>query len=170
MSGYYGYSMSNNAVEAYMRGEKPISRWTKAEILEAVSEIDADKAILLKKVPLHALKKHFLVRTSWHHTSLLYNETDFYSIDEGAVETLTPELVQMYQQEVKPKAEIQTFRGDIHFLEWYGTRRHPRTTEKVLADVNIKRRGMFYYVSDDNGTCLLKKKIDSNGTWIDKKH
>jgi len=29
MSGYDGYSMSNNAVDAYENGEKPISKWTK---------------------------------------------------------------------------------------------------------------------------------------------
>ena len=30
-SGYNGYSMSNRAVEAYYNGEKPLSKWTKAE-------------------------------------------------------------------------------------------------------------------------------------------
>lgn len=33
MAGYYGYSMSNNAVEAYENGEMPISKWTKKEIV-----------------------------------------------------------------------------------------------------------------------------------------
>lgn len=27
-AGYYGFSMSNNAVEAYDSGEMPISKWT----------------------------------------------------------------------------------------------------------------------------------------------
>lgn len=34
MAGYYGYSMSNNAVEAYKSGEKPFSKWTKTEIIK----------------------------------------------------------------------------------------------------------------------------------------
>lgn len=29
MAGYSGYSMSNNAVDAYESGEKPRSKWTK---------------------------------------------------------------------------------------------------------------------------------------------
>lgn len=36
MSGYCGYSMSNNAVEAYRSGEKPKSKWTKREIIEEI--------------------------------------------------------------------------------------------------------------------------------------
>lgn len=33
MAGYNGFSMSNNAVAAYEDGEKPLSKWTKANIL-----------------------------------------------------------------------------------------------------------------------------------------
>lgn len=33
MAGYQGYSMSNNAVQAYKQGEKPRSKWTKAEVV-----------------------------------------------------------------------------------------------------------------------------------------
>ena len=32
MAGYCGYSMSNNAVDAYNSGEKPISKWKKQDI------------------------------------------------------------------------------------------------------------------------------------------
>lgn len=32
MAGYNGFSMSNNAVAAYEDGEKPLSKWTKADI------------------------------------------------------------------------------------------------------------------------------------------
>ena len=32
MAGYCGYSMSNNAVDAYNNGEKPISKWKKQDI------------------------------------------------------------------------------------------------------------------------------------------
>lgn len=36
-SGYFGWSMSRNAVAAYEDGEKPRSKWTKAAILAAVA-------------------------------------------------------------------------------------------------------------------------------------
>ena len=36
MAGYNGFSMSNNAVEAYENGEKPLSKWRKSDILETI--------------------------------------------------------------------------------------------------------------------------------------
>ena len=38
MAGYNGWSMSNNAIEAYENGEKPLSKWTKTDIFEAIEE------------------------------------------------------------------------------------------------------------------------------------
>ena len=38
MAGYNGWSMSNNAVAAYEDGEKPLSKWTKADIFDAIKE------------------------------------------------------------------------------------------------------------------------------------
>ncbi len=40
MSGYSGYSMSNNAVDAYESGEKPRSKWTKKVLLSAIFSIE----------------------------------------------------------------------------------------------------------------------------------
>lgn len=37
MSGYNGFSMSNNAVSAYENGLKPYSKWTKCDILDCLS-------------------------------------------------------------------------------------------------------------------------------------
>lgn len=34
--GYIGYSMSVRAAEAYQSGEKPLSKWSKSDILAAV--------------------------------------------------------------------------------------------------------------------------------------
>lgn len=36
MAGYDGYSMSNNAREAYEYGYMPKSKWTKATMIEAI--------------------------------------------------------------------------------------------------------------------------------------
>jgi len=38
MSGYKGYSMSNNAIAAYNEGEKPKSKWTKTEIVREIEK------------------------------------------------------------------------------------------------------------------------------------
>lgn len=93
MAGYKGYSMSNNAVDAYMSGEKPISKWTKQEVVVYVQEIRPDLIDELKKLRKDELFELVLRRSSWHHTSMYYNETDFYKIDEEAIENITAEKI-----------------------------------------------------------------------------
>jgi len=166
-SGYNGYSMSNRAVEAYSNGEKPLSKWTKAEIISAVSEFDSDKAELLKSVKALTLKEKVLCCSSWHHTSSRYNKTNFYRIDEDFVNGLTEEdIAEMALTKRDVKKESKTYKGDIFYLEWSGTRNYPKAEEKCLNNVNIEERGSFYYVTDDAGNKLLKKKIGSNGTRV----
>lgn len=69
MAGYKGYSMSNNAVSAYEDGEKPLSKWTKTEIIESLPILNADVKSGLKKMTAEQIKREFLYRSSWHHTS-----------------------------------------------------------------------------------------------------
>ncbi len=90
-NGYDGYSMSNNAREAYENGEMPLSKWSKAEIINAISEINPD--INCSKIFLEVLKEKFLEKKSWHHTSKFYNETDFYALNEDYVRKLTQDEV-----------------------------------------------------------------------------
>ncbi|MDO5835630.1 MAG: hypothetical protein Q4P17_03905 [Methanobacterium sp.] len=85
MAGYKGYSMSNNAVTAYESGEKPFSKWTKSDIIETLisdlkgsSKTEIESA--LKKRTSSELKNQFLKKSSWHHTSKMYNRTDFYDV------------------------------------------------------------------------------------------
>ena len=90
MAGYNGYSMSNNAVQAYEQGERPYSRWTKKAFFEEI-----EKMIAFGDLPetvredLAGMKvddlKAFLSRSSWHHTSAKYNKTDFYSISDKKI-------------------------------------------------------------------------------------
>ena len=65
MSGYRGYSMSNNAFEAYLNDEMPLSRWLKTNLIEAIEDVLEDKAniVKFKKLTVKQLKKHFLTRT-----------------------------------------------------------------------------------------------------------
>ena len=92
MAGYNGFSMSNNAVAAYEDGEKPLSKWTKADIFGAIEEQEVElKCSIekLKKLPVKVLKEICLIYSSWHHTSNHYNKTDFYSLDVDRIENLT---------------------------------------------------------------------------------
>lgn len=88
MSGYCGYSMSNNAIDAYDSGEKPISKFNKKDLEELKTfliecKINEEKALhCVKKLTVKKMKEWLKLsgRSSWHHTSKMYNVTDFYSI------------------------------------------------------------------------------------------
>ena len=168
-SGYSGYSMSNRAVEAYNSGERPLSKWTKKDIISVIGELDPRKAELFSKLSLSALKENVLVCSSWHHTSTYFNRTDFYEVDETYIETITEnEILELVDKNKKNKKEntSNAYKGSISYLEWLGSRKHPKAKEVCLENVNIEERGCFYYVTDDTGKELLKKKIGSNGTTV----
>lgn len=102
MAGYCGWSMSNNAVDAYDNGEMPISKWSKKAIIKRIEEAIDDGDIELqcsfdelKKLPLEFLKSDCLRYSSWHHTSKFYNETDFYSLDIDSINEMTDEYLNM---------------------------------------------------------------------------
>lgn len=162
MAGYNGFSMSNNAVAAYEDGEKPLSKWTKADVLEAIKEQEIElKCSIekLKKLPVKVLKEICLTYSSWHHTSNHYNKTDFYSLDVDRIENLTDdkieELLLDYKAGKKAESKPSEERWECAFLEWSGTRKHPVATE-VIEEGIIK--GNWFYRKDGS-----KKKTTANG-------
>lgn len=168
MAGYYGYSMSNNAVEAYSNGEKPLSKWTKTEIIEEVGCLIKNNAVTptfsftkLEKAPAPVVKELCLSHTSWHHTSNHYNKTDFYSFDKENLERLTDEKIERYikdyrrEQDTKKNAKSKEEKWQCNFLEWSGTRKHPKAT--VCTEVGVIK-GNWFYRSDGS-----KKSINANG-------
>ena len=147
MAGYNGYSMSNNAVDAYNNGEMPLSKWTKAAILEAVhTAVDDGEAVinfdldLLKKVKVAELKEFLLYKSSWHHTSSRYNRTDFYSLDVDRLEELMTEDVLKMSEKKTEKS---------------GSHRHPKATE--VTEVGEVKGNWFF--RKDGG----RKKTTANG-------
>ena len=162
MAGYSGYSMSNNAVAAYDNGEKPLSKWKKADILEAVKTQEVElkcSPSKLQKLPAVLLKEICLCYSSWHHTSSHYNETKFYMLNAEYLETLTDAMVDEIAAEynkthAKEKQSVEET-WECAFLEWSGTRKHPKATEVVEQGIV---RGQWFYRKD--GT---KKKTSANG-------
>lgn len=168
MAGYNGFSMSNNAVAAYENGEKPLSKWTKKEILNQISnqieqgELELHCSLaLLKKLSLKALKENCLWYSSWHHTSNYFNETKFYDLDVDRIEELTDEKINAILSEEKAakkagkKTEEQEERWLCSFLEWSGTKKYPKAKE-FTEEGTIK--GNWFIRK--NGT---KKKTTANG-------
>ena len=93
--GYIRQSMSVNAANAYKTGEKPLYKWSKTELVDAISSISENKNIIaiIKPLTVKELQDNFLERSSWHHTGAFFSETDFYSIDEKSVSAINKELV-----------------------------------------------------------------------------
>ena len=164
MAGYHGYSMSNNAVEAYESGEKPISKWTKAEIIEAIEEAieEAELELIcsfekLKKTPAKVLKDLCLSYSSWHHTSSHFNRTDFYSLNFQKIARLTDDRIEseIKDAEMLKKMNEEEEKWECEFLEWSGTRKHP--VAKETKEIGFVKGDWFYR---ENGS---KKKTTANG-------
>lgn len=162
MAGYNGWSMSNNAVAAYEDGEKPLSKWTKTDIFDAINkqEVELKCSIeKLKKLPVKVLKEVCLTYSSWHHTSNHYNKTDFYLLDVDRIENLADdkieELLLDYKTGKKAESKSSEERWKCAFLEWSGSRKHPVATE-VIEEGIIK--GNWFYRKDGS-----KKKTTANG-------
>lgn len=89
--GYIGKSMSVRASMTYNGGKMPISKWTKAAIIEACTEFLEENEIEskitlaeIKKLSVATLKERFLSLDSWHHTGAFYQETYFYELNKYA--------------------------------------------------------------------------------------
>ena len=164
MAGYNGFSMSNNAVAAYESGEKPLSKWTKTDILEGIERAIREEELTLnfsmeklKKIPVKILKDICLKYSSWHHTSNHYNKTEFYSLDYDEIEELTDEKIENILSEYKSEKPVEPTeeRWQCAFLEWSGTRKHPKATE-IIEEGVVK--GDWFYRADGS-----KKKTTANG-------
>lgn len=71
MAGYNGFSMSNNAIQAYKNKERPISKWTKTAIFDAIAQAVTTGELVLKcdiktikTLPIKILKDIALYRSS----------------------------------------------------------------------------------------------------------
>lgn len=82
--GYIGRSESVRASEARQEGQKPLSKWTKKAIIEAMRANGAPEELLRKAEaqPLWVLQQSVLSKASWHHTGPNYQKTDFYGIND----------------------------------------------------------------------------------------
>ena len=164
MAGYCGWSMSNNAVDAYDNGEMPLSKWNKEAIINRIEEwIDEEDIKLqcsldeIKKLSLGVLKEYFLEYSSWHHTGKYYQETKFYSLDECYIETLTDEDLQWLasnykerQRKLRERKAEETEENEAETEEkwecccpeWTGTRKHPK--KKMIREIGIIKGKWFY--------------------------
>ena len=75
-NGYHGYSMSNNAKEAYENGEMPLSKWTKTAIIDAIANIrtpntsTAIMGVFIRYWLLHLSWIRVILRPCWAKTEI----------------------------------------------------------------------------------------------------
>lgn len=138
--GYDGKSMSNRARAAYELGEKPMSKWTKDEIIKAVNNYlydeEPETAISIdeiKALPAWLLRQEFLTCRSWHHTGALYNVTDFYGLDFKALDL----PLAHYQEKIEEhKKQLADTKGDREIeRQQRETRRERRELEKRIKEL-----------------------------------
>lgn len=165
MSGYYGYSMSNNAVAAYECGIMPMSKWTKSAIL---AECGA-KAEMLSKLTVAELRRELLYFSEWHHTSCHYNATDFYAIDYDKLEEFTEERVaeiiaSRAPREKKQKVIEEPKQAEITFTVWVGQYRNYRRPQRIVETVTMKPSDKMV------ATSYGKKRVSclDNVRWLDE--
>ena len=149
-AGYYGYSMSNNAVEAYENGEKPLSKWTKSDILTELEEngVSPDIISLAKSLKLSDLKEIFLYKSSWHHTSKMYNRTDFYAVDDQ----LSMSDIQSYLNQKEPtpvEKMIHLYKFYVDGKSYYG----------------ICTNGHTCYIYDNGVVRKISQRLRASDIW-----
>lgn len=135
---YIGYSMSENAHNAYVSGKMPLSKWTKSEILDRCGE----KAGMLSKLTVAELRNELLYCSEWHHTSNRFNRTDFYDFSEDTLEEITEERVSeiIASRAPRQKAEKKIpkeIRAEVTYTVWEGRYRNYRKPRKITEVVTF---------------------------------
>lgn len=150
--GYIGKSMSVRAARAYESGEKPLSKWTKKEIIQIVEDMEFENFSMdnFKKLHLATLKAFILKISSWHHTGALFSETDFYEIDVDYLEKLTDEII-LELLEVQRKPELSEDEKAANKAD-----KEKRQQEKAIKE---EREKLFKYQSKYK---TLKRFLESN--------
>ena len=138
--GYVGSSMSVNARDAYDSDEKPRSKWTKQEIVDEIKRLTGVDA---SKLTADELRVQYLKYAGWHHTGKYFNRTDFYSLDipEELTQAEVDSIIaarEPRRRESKPKQ--RTMSAIVRFIEWAGTRNHPK---------RIEHQEVVHYKDDD---------------------
>ena len=192
-AGYVGLRMSENAVSAYNNGEKPKSKWTKAQIIAALKAYCDDYDLLydaaVESMTKAAIFDAFFAWVSWHHTGKFANETDFYALNENAVVERFRELSldeierrdaerQKLQQARDEQARAmdercEKLRGVLKQAWQAYTTKHGFAPDTVaaalesapkLCSVRISKRGNEIVEVNDGGTPIICKLEDATST------
>jgi len=141
LAGYSDFSKSNNVVEAENSGLFSASKI--AKIIGGGATAAGVRAVLQP--------------VEWHHTSSWYNSTDYYRLSDA--EDRRDSIIK------KSKSNKNTITGlyYIEWLEWGGTRRHPKAT-KHSGTYQCTIKGCHIIIHTPEGD--VKKHTNSRGTYF----
>ena len=147
MSGYNGFSMSNNAVAAYDDGLLPASK------IKAVTPI---------------LIERFCRYAEWHHSSKAFNRVKFYdpdyvlatfglipSDDHDANDAAVTALA-AHKAEKKSGPEILD-NCTVEWIEWTGSLRRPKATERKEEGCMVAIKGQTATITTRSGEVFVKR-------------
>lgn len=80
MVGYKNQGMSDRAIAAYRRGERPWKQWKDVDILYVLWKRGYKNLSSLKNMGTEKLRKKFLFLTCPHHVGKGYKLVDFYEV------------------------------------------------------------------------------------------
>lgn len=145
MAGYCGYSKSNNAIDAENNGKFPAS-------------------ILARRIGVttNAIRS-LLTPVEYHHTSKMYNATDYYSEAEAFY---CMDDLKAYKEPTGEEVVYENCR--VEWLEWVGTRKRPTPIECHAEGVRVAYKGKSFLYLEGNLADRVppKKKIDCTGLKI----
>lgn len=147
---------ARNPFVAYCDGEKPISKWTKDDMLKEFCTYDLRCDYeSLSKLPLCELKRRFL---KWKSAKYVGSrKVDFFVIDKEQVCKVSDSDLALYRITMSnPKPEPKKETWKCSFLEWNGTLYTGLTAVRKTEVGTVC--GIWFY--RQNGT---RKKITSKG-------
>ena len=96
----------------------------------------------------------------WHHSSMYANEVKYYDL-ELVEEWLTTEDGKAAMVEAKAihsNKDIAIHENqEVHWLDWYGTRKHPKCNEREAAPCRVEVKKQTATVTFPSGRKMVKR-------------
>lgn len=171
---YIGTSMSENAVKAYEHDEKPLSKINKDDVDKVKSFLVTNYDLSPNtKITIKRFKEYLKTagRSSWHHTGLYFNETNFYNFSYNISDGKETNIENLRKQDVNEeklnqfilfinkkierknnRTTIDSQQEEYYFAEvelgqWKGSRSKPKL---VTYRKHALIKGKFAYILDSN--------------------
>ena len=163
MSGYNGYSMSNNAVDAYNDYCMPYSKWNKSEILDAINNLNLKGSEMFETWKTSELKT-LLTYSEWHHCGGDFKKVDFYRVSEDSVEYYLDHPSEHPEVETVKRSKLKTEEGFYHgmykWTEYHPTSRYSKYKEWYEPFKNGIKKGDWIILPDGRRKKYSNCKID----------